>query len=254
MGKSGFLPDVSSQFAFWREYAVNALREHNHESAQAGLYNLNQCLTDEYLVRISNEEYSELISDRIVFQCGHCTMENKEIINKGEENEKNKVTIVPTEIHYLKMEIYERQLSITEKLLFSFREDTDKIKFRNNSLTTSMNVMMNGFTVSQNTKTTIKYWVCPECHQDNFQKDGEWNTIKSIREQPFTLGVIPEPPKKQKHLSQFLGYPQKFNKWFYNFLEELQAKLVLYRIEYVSQNGHEMIEPEYKDKGDHAKN
>jgi len=48
-----------------------------------------------------------------------------------------------------------------------------------------------------------------------------------------------------------LGYPEKFTRWFYNFLEEIQAKMVLYRIEFVSQNGHEMTDTGYKDTGDH---
>jgi hypothetical protein len=166
-------------------------------------------------------------------------MENKEIINKGEEDEHIKTKIIPTEIHYSKIRIMEVSCNAVDQVLLSF------VKTENNSLINS----------SPKTKhcSTRKYWICPKCDKDNFQKYGEWNTIKSIREMPFTLGVIPEPPKKPKHLAKSLGYPEKFNKWFYNFLEEIQAKLVLYRIEYVSQNGHEMIEPEFKDKGDNAK-
>ena len=254
MGKSGFLPDVSSTFSFWREYSVNSLREQDFESAQAGLYNLNQCLTDEYVVKISSNDFEEQISDRTVFQCDHCTMEQKEIINKGEEDERLKVTTVPNEIHYARMKILERKLNTNETLLFSFSDNVEKIKIKNDYHTSSMDNLVKGFTTSTKNKNTIKYWICPDCNGDNYQKKGEWNTVKSVREMPFALGVIAEPPKRPKHLGNSLGFPERFSKWFYAFLEEIQSKMVLYRIEYVAQNGHDMTEPEYKDKGDHGHN
>jgi hypothetical protein len=148
------------------------------------------------------------------------------------------------------MKILERNLSTEENFIHSFSHDVEKIKFRDNYKTSSMDNLVKGFTVSQKSKSTIKYWVCPECKEDNYQKEGSWNTVKSIRERPFSLGVIQEPPKKPKHLANALGYPDKFSKWFFGFLEEIQAKMVLYRIEYVSINGHEMEDTTFKDKGD----
>ena len=250
MGKSGYLPDVSSQFSFWREYAVNSLREDSYESAQAGLYNLNHCLTDEYLVRISTNDYEELVSDRTVFQCDHCTMQQTEIINKGQEDEKIKVTTVPTEIHYTRMKIFETNCSAVDQLLLGLSKVPD-FKNKSDVKTSSMNSLVQGYQTKTKNCNTKKYWICPDCNQENFQIDGEWNTVKSVREEPFTLGVITEPPKKPKHLANSLGYPEKFTRWFYNFLEEIQAKMVLYRIEFVSQNGHEMTDTGYKDTGDH---
>ena len=249
MGKSGYLPDVSSQFGFWREYAVNSLREKSYESAQAGLYNLNQCLTDEYLVKISTKEYEELVADKTVFQCGFCTMQQKIIINEGQEDEKVKLVTSPTEIHYTKIQIHETNCSAVEQLLLGFTTPTE-FQNKSNVKTLSMDSLINGFKKKYEHRTTKKYWVCPECQNDNFQKDGQWDTVKSIREEPFTLGVVPEPPKKPHHLANSLGYPEKFTRWFYNFLEEIQAKMVLYRIEFVSQNGHEMTDTGYKDPGD----
>jgi hypothetical protein len=229
---------------------VNCLADNNFEAAQAGLYNLNQCLTDDYAVRISTNSYDDQVSDRTVFQCDHCTMEHTEIINKGEEDEHTKTKTVPNEIHYSKIKILERDLSKEEKFVRSFSQHTETLKFRNNYKTSSMDNLVNGFTVSQKISPTTKYWICTECNQDNYQKDGEWNTIKSIRERPFALGVIPEPPKKPNHLIKSLGYPDKFSKWFFSFLEEIQAKMVQYRIEYVAINGHDMEESSFKDKGD----
>lgn len=250
MGKSGYLPSISGEFLFWKQYAVNSLSDDNYEAAQAGLNNLNACLTDDYSVRISDSNYEDQISDRTVFQCSHCTMELKEILNKGEEDEKLKVTTVSNEIHYSRMKILERKLSTNELFLFSFSEDVEKITNTSAYRTSSMDNLVRGFTTATKDKSTIKYWICPDCKEDNYQKNGEWNTVKSIREQPFSLGVIPEAPKKPKYLSDSLGYPEKFSKWFFSFLEEIQAKMVLYRIEYVSINGHDMEETTFKDKGD----
>jgi len=252
--KSGYLPSISGEFLFWKQYAVNSLKESNFEAAQAGLYNLNQCLTDEYVVKISDSSYDDQVSDRTVFQCNHCTMEQKEVINKGEEDEHIKIKTIPTEIHYTKMKIFERNLSTDENFIRSFSQDVEKIKFRDDYKTSSMDNLVRGFTLSQKNINIIKYWICPECKEDNYQTDGQWNTVKSVREQPFALGVIQEPPKKPKHLANALGYPDKFSKWFFGFLEEIQAKMVLYRIEYVSVNGHEMAEPEFKDRGDNGNN
>ena len=51
-------------------------------------------------------------------------------------------------------------------------------------------------------------------------------------------------------LSSRFGWEQKFAKWFYNFLEEIQVSMKNYRVEYISQNGHDMEDVGYKDKGD----
>ena len=233
---------------FWKSYAVNCLAENNFEAAQAGLYNLNQCLTDEYIVKISNASYNEQVSDRTVFTCNYCTMEEKIVMNKGEEDEHIKTKTVPNEIHYSKIKIIERKLSTEEKLLFSFSNDFEKIKSTQINRTRSMESTSNN--VAQKDKNTIKYWKCPDCEKDNYQKDGEWNTIKSIREKPYSLGVVQEPPRNQTQLITTLDFPIKFTKWFYAFLEEIQAKMLLYRIEYVTINGHDMDESSYKDKGD----
>jgi hypothetical protein len=250
LGKSGYLPDISSNFGFWREYSVNALRENNYQSAQAGLYNLNQCLTDDYLVRISTKEYEEEERDKTVFQCSHCTMEQKEIINKGEEDEKIKITTVPTEILHSGIDIFEKPSSLIERAILGL-STSPLIKKRRVSIPFP-DTSNFGFGVSNPRKNSMsrKYWICPECNEENFQTNNQWNIVKTIREKPYSLGVVPEPPLEPPQLAHALGYPSKFKIWFFRFLEEIQTSMVRYRIEFVSQNGREMDDSGYRDKGD----
>lgn len=251
MGKSGYLPSISAEFLFWKQYSVNCLSDENYQGAQAGLYNLNQCLTDEYVVTISTKQYNEEMKDMTVFQCEHCTMERKEILHKGEEDEIIKISKVPTEIHYSKIEILEKKCTTLEKAILGFSKNEPNIQNLNLETSFADRIAFQRYSTSNDTR---KYFICPKCNSENFQKEGQWNTIKSIREQPFSLGVVPEPPLKPPYLSDSLGYPKKFKVWFYNFLEEIQAKMVLYRIEYVSQTGHDMEDTTFKDKGDHGNN
>jgi len=218
LGKSGYLPDVSSQFAFWREYAVNSLVRKDYDGARAGLYNLNQCLTDEYLIKISTGNYNKLMRNNTVFQCNHCTMIQKITTNKGEEDESIKEIIVPTEIHFSKVEFFYIYGSSIESLIYGHQK--------------------------------IEVWACPKCKNVNQENNNEWNVIKPIREKPFSLGVVPDPPIRLPGLSNRMTFKDQFQGWFYNFLEEIQASMVKYRIEYVTQNNHEMEDSGYRDKGD----
>jgi hypothetical protein len=253
LGKSGYLPSISGEFLFWKQYSVNCLSEQDWDGAKAGLYNLNQCLTADYAVRISNTEYNNQVSDKTIFQCNYCTMEQKEIVNKGEEDEHVKTKTIPNEIHYSKINIVKRKLSTEERLLFSFSNDFEKIKSTQINRTLSQESISDSSTKRKD-QGEIKYWKCPDCTRNNYQKNGEWSTIKSIREKPFSLGVVQEPPRNQSQLITTLDFPIKFIKWFYAFLEEIQAKMVEYRIEYVSINGHDMEESSFKDKGDNNGN
>jgi hypothetical protein len=55
MGKSGWLPDVSSNFFFYRTLAINSLQKRDYNSAAAALYDLNGCLGEDYLITINTE-------------------------------------------------------------------------------------------------------------------------------------------------------------------------------------------------------
>jgi len=72
MAKSGYLPDISSTFAFWRSYAVNCLEKKNNRGDEAALYNINACLTEEYIITINKDKYEEQINDNIIYECIKC--------------------------------------------------------------------------------------------------------------------------------------------------------------------------------------
>ena len=54
LGKSGYLPDISSAFSFWRAYAVNRLDQKDYNGATSGLYNINSLLTENYIISIDS--------------------------------------------------------------------------------------------------------------------------------------------------------------------------------------------------------
>ena len=217
MGKSGYLPDISSSFGFWRTYAVNKIEKKDYNGASAGLYNLNGCLTDEYVVTISTRGYEKAVQEQSYFQCDHCTMEIEEISNKGEDDEVREKITIPSEIPYNEVEILEMISPLVEGIITGNK--------------------------------TIKIWVCPKCKKDNVMGDA-WNIITPTKEKPYYLKIVPECPIKLSGLSTRLGWDSKFSKWFYNFLEEIQVSMKNYRVEYISQTGHDMEDTGFKDKGD----
>ena len=219
MGKSGYLPDISSSFGFWRTFAVNKISQKDYNGATAGLYNLNGCLTDEYVITISTSEYGRAVEEQSFYQCDYCTMQIEEITNKGQDNELRVKVKVPTEIPYKGVEILQLANPLIEGII-------------------------SGQQIAQ-------VWICPKCKQDNILNGG-WNIITRKRQMPSYLKVVPECPIRLSGLSSRFGWEQKFAKWFYNFLEEIQVSMKNYRVEYISQNGHDMEDIGYKDKGDEA--
>lgn len=217
IGKSGYLPDISSSFAFWRTYAVNCMKEKDYDGAAGGLYNLNGCLTEDYVIAISTNEYKKSVDEQNFFQCNNCTMLIDEIINKGEEDERTEKVEVPTEIPCNDVKIMTLLLS-------------------------SIDNFVSG-------EKTVKAWICPSCKKENIKRK-DWNIIKPKKEMPFYRKVVPECPVRLRGISGRKKWEKNFTGWFYNFLEEIQVSMKFYRIEYVSQTGHDMEDSGFKDKGD----
>lgn len=219
IGKSGYLPDISSSFAFWRTFVVNSLEKKNWDGAKAGLNSLNACLTDEYVITISTKEHDQALREQSYFQCGYCTMMLEEIVNKGEDDENKIQYEVPTEIPIHEVKIFDMILSPIEIVI--------------------------------RRSNTVKIWICPSCYNENKMNNGEWNTVTSRKEKPFYLKIVPDPPIKLGGIANRLGWDKTFSDWAYNFLEEIQVSMKFYRIEYIHQNGMDMIEDSsFKDKGD----
>jgi len=219
IGKAGYLPDISSSFAFWRTYAVNSIKQHDFDGACGGLYNLNGCLTEDYVITISTKEYEKSIHEQSFYQCNYCTMLIDKIINKGEEDERTEKVEVPSEIPCNEVKILE-------------------------ILNPNMEFFITG-------NKYEKVWVCPSCKKDNI-KGKDWNVIKPKKEMPFYQKVVPQCPVRLKGISGRVKWINNFTGWFYNFLEEIQVSMKFYRIEYISQTGHDMEDSGYKDKGDES--
>jgi len=215
--KTDYLLDISSSFGFWRNYAVNKITQKDYNGASVGLYNLNWCLTEEYVITISTPEYDKAVQDQSYFQCDHCTMMLEEITNKGKDNETRVKTEVPTEIPYNNVKIFELINPLIDSII-------------------SGNQIQ-------------KVWICPKCKKENVM-NGEWNIITPTKEKPYYLKIVPECPVRLSGISTRLGWDNKFSNWFYNFLEEIQVSMKQYRIEYIAQNGHDMEDSGFKDKGD----
>ena len=217
MGRSGYLPDISSSFGFWRTFAVNKISQKDYNGASAGLYNLNGCLTEEYVITISTPEYDKAVQDQSYYQCDYCTMDFEQIINKGRDDETREKIKIPTEIPYNDVKIFELISPLIDSII-------------------SGNQIQ-------------KVWVCPKCKKENVM-NGEWNIITLRKEKPYYLKIVPDCPVRLSGLASRFGWEQKFAKWFYNFLEEVQVSMKQYRIEYIAQNGRDMEDSGFKDQGD----
>lgn len=72
MGKSGYLPDISSSFSFYRAFAINSLQNKDWRGAAAALYNINSLLTEDYLITIDSVEYEKATKELSNFECPYC--------------------------------------------------------------------------------------------------------------------------------------------------------------------------------------
>ena len=192
--KSGYLPDISSRFSFWTEFAVNCLQKKDYKGAIGGLNNINSALDEDYIVKIDSKEYYQQIADMTLYKCTEC---EKETI-------------------YSKVKIFDLICPMFEGIITG--EKTNKV------------------------------WICPECHSDCKLKDTTITVEETV--QPYYRKVVPSPPTKQIGLQNRFNYEHDFESWFFNFLEELQHQLALYRIEYISQTGHDMVDSGYVHQGD----
>jgi len=214
--KAGFLPNISENFGYFRQLAINQMEKKQFVSASSSLYNLNACLGEDYLVTISTIKHNQAVKDRSAYQCNYCTMSLKKIINQGEENEHTKEIQVPNEIPISKIKIFDMIIPLVDSIVCGNK--------------------------------TMKIWMCPECGKENNMMDTKKIVPQNV--DPFFLKVVPNSPIKLTGISNRLGFNEKFQNWFNNFLEEINWQEVLYRKEYKNQHGFDMEESDFKDKGD----
>ena len=76
-------------------------------------------------------------------------------------------------------------------------------------------------------------WICTECHKEN--KLLKTRIINETIAKPYYLKVVPEEPRFRDNLQTREAYHEHYKVWFYNFLEEIEYQVGLYRAEYLSQ-------------------
>lgn len=213
--RSGYLPDISINFGFFKNLAVNSLNRGEYNAAAAALYSLNGCLGIEYLVNINTNAYLKAMANNKVYLCNSCTMDVEKITNKGQEDETIKTIQMAREIPTSEIKIL-----------------TVIAPFYESVLTGS---------------TTEQVWYCPSCNSEHKMRDT--NQIVPEKQKPFCIKIVPECPVRGEGISNRMGFDDDFGGWFWNFVEEINWQEVCYRKEYKNQNDGEDMEA-YKDKGD----
>ena len=190
LGKSGYLPDISSAFGFWRSYSVNAVEKKDYNAAASGLNNINSLLTEEYIITVNTTKYNESVDENITYQCRSC----------------DEITSL------LNIEVCDILLSATDSVITG--------------------------------KKTSRQWFCKACK--HWTPQNQTSMVKSQNASPFYSRVVPTCPIRKIGLLGRNNFSTEFDRWFYNFLEELQHALAIYRIEYVSQHDGEDMKDDQK--------
>ena len=77
---------------------------------------------------------------------------------------------------------------------------------------------------------TNKVWICPKCKEDNKLLDTVISETKL--KEPYFLGVVPKPPRRQDGLNDRFSYDRKIKQWAWNFISELEEKSTQFREDY----------------------
>jgi hypothetical protein len=218
MGRAGILPDITSTFSYWRKLKDDALRSGNWDEMSLALHHMNGALEIDYRIPTDNELWNQQKDDYIVWKCNSCTTIKTKVINKGEDDEYTKEIKEPTcsELHEIK--IWEENCSDVIALLINSK--------------------------------TRKMWECPNCQNVASVKSVE-SQLRKYPRPHYRVCIYDEPERPLTGLMRRRGsYPLLMRAWGRNYSLELERQLAVYRIEYIKQNGHDMEDTGYKDKGD----
>lgn len=178
-----------------------------YERATSAIKALNICLGEDYMIDINDSIYNAKQEILSIYECNHCTTDQTIIINKGDEDEKEKVIQEATQIPIRDVRRYEVKLNEAKAFFLNTKYE--------------------------------ECWTCPNCQKENDLR----TTVKITpqRQQTDFLRVVPMPPIRRMGIANRNGYDYRYNEWFNNFMEEITHAMVLYRIEWKNQNdGEEM--------------
>jgi hypothetical protein len=217
-GRAGVLPDLSTTFVYWRKKYIDALESGQWDVMSLALHNMNGTLEVEYRLPISNEKWDSQKDSVIVWKCNSCTTTETKVINEGEDDEYIKEIEVPTVSKRDDIKIFDQYSS--QVLLVLTQQPIRKM------------------------------WMCPKCETISSVEDVKSAEMKF--EAPNFRGCIfEEPQRPPTGLMRRRGiYPTSMRRWGTAYSKELEHKMALYRIEYISQHQHDMADSGYQDEGD----
>jgi len=79
-------------------------------------------------------------------------------------------------------------------------------------------------------KKTSKIWSCPKCGMENSLH--ETIISESKIQEPYFLGIVPQPPKRKDGLQDRGSYARKVTQWAWNFVVELEEASGRFREDY----------------------
>ena len=196
----GKLPDLSSKYVYHLTRALNCLDRKDWIGAATGLHALNSVLPDDYQIKTDTIEYNNKLKTEILYVCTNkdCTMEIKELVNEGTDEEH-----------------VETKKVRTENKIGDIKFDT---------------LYNNEFDIMFSGEKQSRCWTCPKCI--TVAKVKQTQIIKPELQQPFFLRVVPEEPPKFG-LERGINYEGQFKRWFANYYHELENAARDVRIDYV---------------------
>lgn len=217
MAKSGYLPDISGTFNYWRDKYNKGIESGNYDSASLALHNMNGSLDLDYRLPISSKEWGEKEDGYIVYECKECTETEMKTMNKGDEDEYEKEIEIPSRFKRTEIKIYTEECNEIVRLLIGSK--------------------------------TRKMWICPKCDNHSSVSSVE-KTIVEYKSPNFRGCIYKEPDRPITGLQRRRGiYPNLMKQWCKNYSIELEHQLAVYRLEYIRQTGHDMEDSGYKDTG-----
>lgn len=218
-GRAGVLPDISGIFNYYRALADKYLLSRNYRGCIAALDNSNASLGEGYIITKDEDAYQKLSRERRVFQCGHCTMQIDKVVNQGERNEHTKQKTIPTEVPASDIKVFEYLLPAFDEFVTG--------------------------------KKSVNVWRCPECDELNMRAGSNIIKLKTLN--PFYTDIIGLEPRRGYGLATRQTHDLQSIKYCHLYMRNLTHQEALYRQEYITKNGHDMVEAVYQDKGDGGK-